>query len=211
MPRKLSSDSEQTIVSRYLAGASLEALAAEFGCSAGAVRNALIRSGTPRRGSGRQAKPRSPTKVCSSCTLDLPRLQFYGEGRKTSQCRLCFSEMSAEKYLTDPSFRETKIAQAKKWQDEHPKESRTRKRAWASGWTAALFESAWVRQEGRCAICQVPMLDGGCANESVAADHDHGTGHVRELLCAKCNRHLGIFERNLDAFTAYLKKHGVVR
>ncbi len=42
---------------------------------------------------------------------------------------------------------------------------------------------------------------------SVCADHDHATGAPRELLCRRCNVHLGIFEKNRTVFEAYLRKH----
>jgi len=40
-------------------------------------------------------------------------------------------------------------------------------------------------QEGTCAIC-----DGGTSKNHFAVDHNHKTGEVRGLLCAKCNKML---------------------
>ena len=51
------------------------------------------------------------------------------------------------------------------------------------------------RQKGVCAICLRPETktyrNGKVPNLSV--DHDHMSGHVRALLCQKCNVGLGSF------------------
>jgi hypothetical protein len=55
-------------------------------------------------------------------------------------------------------------------------------------------------QEGKCAICGNKLIK---AN----TDHDHASGEVRGLLCARCNRALGRFGDRLDlllAAVAYL-------
>ena len=44
----------------------------------------------------------------------------------------------------------------------------------------------------------------------MAVDHNHTTGKVRELLCAKCNKAIGLFQENIDTIiraAAYLKRH----
>jgi hypothetical protein len=64
--------------------------------------------------------------------------------------------------------------------------------------------AAWNKifdfQQGKCAIC-------GCTLKKANTDHDHKTGEVRGLLCARCNRALGRFGDRLDllqAAVAYL-------
>jgi hypothetical protein len=56
-------------------------------------------------------------------------------------------------------------------------------------------------QEGKCAICSHALIK---AN----TDHDHKTGEVRGLLCARCNRALGRFGDSLELLrsaVAYLE------
>lgn len=50
----------------------------------------------------------------------------------------------------------------------------------------ALFD----RQGGVCAIC----LETCSSGRRLAVDHDHETGHIRGLLCGKCNRGAGLFD-----------------
>lgn len=50
----------------------------------------------------------------------------------------------------------------------------------------------YQKQKGVCAICE-----GACRkNKRLSVDHDHGSGRVRGLLCASCNRGLGMFLDN---------------
>lgn len=66
-------------------------------------------------------------------------------------------------------------------------------------------------QRGRCAICGCPerRLTKGKAT-ALAVDHCHVGGHVRGLLCADCNRGLGMFgddPKRLAAAIEYLERH----
>ena len=56
-------------------------------------------------------------------------------------------------------------------------------------------------QEGKCAICK-------CKLKKANTDHNHLSGEVNGLLCARCNRALGRFGDRLDlliAAVAYLQ------
>src|SRR5208282_366221 len=67
--------------------------------------------------------------------------------------------------------------------------------------TPELWQKIWDFQKGKCAICGHPLIK---AN----TDHDHASGEVRGLLCARCNRALGRFGDSLIlllAAVAYLQ------
>lgn len=71
------------------------------------------------------------------------------------------------------------------------------------GLTVDQWDRMLVRQGGRCAICLEPTYD-------LCVDHCHDSGKVRALLCAQCNRGLGMFAdepARLRAAAKYLIKH----
>jgi len=64
------------------------------------------------------------------------------------------------------------------------------------------YTRLFAKQEGKCAICK--------AEGELLIDHDHSDGHVRELLCRKCNTGLGFFyddEMLLLAAAWYVYNH----
>jgi len=64
-----------------------------------------------------------------------------------------------------------------------------------------------------CAICGQPEIatyKNTNKIKTLALDHCHKTGKLRDFLCSKCNLFLGKFEdnlHNLDKFHSYLDKH----
>lgn len=52
----------------------------------------------------------------------------------------------------------------------------------------------FIKQDGRCAICDRPETE---FRSKLCLDHCHKTGHIRGLLCNKCNWMLGLAEDNL--------------
>jgi hypothetical protein len=58
-------------------------------------------------------------------------------------------------------------------------------------------------QEGVCAICGEPerMMRKGTLRH-LCVDHDHATGAVRGLLCASCNKAIGLMEDDTERLVA---------
>lgn len=83
------------------------------------------------------------------------------------------------------------------------------------GITLATYRLMKEAQGSVCAICKEPET--GVHNRGnytvsldLAVDHDHETGAVRQLLCHKCNKALGLLNDNaelLDAAAEYLRLH----
>jgi len=76
-----------------------------------------------------------------------------------------------------------------------------------------MYENMFNLQNGRCAICQESetCLDRRTGKiKKLAVDHDHKTGEVRQLVCSKHNRGIGLFEESpelLRAAADYLERH----
>jgi hypothetical protein len=78
----------------------------------------------------------------------------------------------------------------KQWRQDNPERAREnarRSKFKTYGLTPEQYGAMLGQQDGRCAICTQAMAE-------PHIDHDHNTGRVRGLLCAKCNLGLGHFE-----------------
>lgn len=64
------------------------------------------------------------------------------------------------------------------------------------------FEQRARAQGGACAIC-------GNDEKRLVVDHNHSTGKVRDLLCDRCNRAVGVVEEPgmVEKLLAYLDRH----
>jgi hypothetical protein len=72
--------------------------------------------------------------------------------------------------------------------------------------TPEQYEQMLEAQNRQCAICR-RNDPGDKAIKHFHVDHNHITGQVRGLLCARCNKGLGMFEENvvsLENAIAYL-------
>jgi len=61
------------------------------------------------------------------------------------------------------------------------------------------YTSLYEKQNGVCAICQLPekSVDYRTGEvRSLAVDHCHTKGHIRGLLCSDCNTALGLLKDN---------------
>lgn len=112
-------------------------------------------------------------KLCKRCGDDVVDLGVV-------HCRGCRSKHSVA---------------AKVWRKNNPAHFRAIERKRRYGISSEEFERMYADQAGKCAICLKSIVDGsGQGRDALAFDHDHRTGRVRGLLCAVCNRGLGMFE-----------------
>lgn len=129
-------------------------------------------------------------KTCNKCLKTKPLSEFhkakdrYGRDGYYSQCKQCKSEYW------------------KQWRKANPEQARQRdielNAKSIPGATLELRKKLYEEQNGKCAICKMPglMYGEGTPKETLALDHDHKTGQLRQLLCIKCNRGLGLFNDN---------------
>jgi hypothetical protein len=71
---------------------------------------------------------------------------------------------------------------------------------WSYGLTKEARDKLREQQDHKCGICR--------QGAKLVVDHNHENGHVRGLLCDKCNMGLGLFRDSPDillAAAAYLR------
>lgn len=140
-------------------------------------------------------------KACTKCGELKPLDQFSRNARirrdgLNAWCKPCHAEYH-------------KAWKRNRWSNLSVDERREENRKWALktlyGITVEQYDERLAQQDGGCAICGRP--DGGQRERPLYVDHDHATGAVRGLLCAKCNSALGYLDddpNRLLAAAAYL-------
>lgn len=97
-----------------------------------------------------------------------------------------FIRWSAKRRLADPEGYAAWVAT-----EPRRKKSYTLRKRY--GIDLAEYERLLAEQGGVCKVCHQPPFDGQCLH----VDHDHETGQVRSLLCARCNWFIGSIENGL--------------
>lgn len=139
-------------------------------------------------------------KHCYRCGLIKPLDHFYRDKHTklgvTAYCKSC------------------QKATSKRTRDNLPphvlQESQRQLRLQAKyGMSIADYDRMAAAQNNVCAICAHPATE--CRYPGrLDVDHDHDTGHVRALLCGRCNRFLGMIENAcvpLAKYTDYIEAH----
>lgn len=115
-------------------------------------------------------------KRCCECEVAKPPADFNRDGRTADglavYCRACRAERKRATYV------------------ERGELIRTQARAAKFGVTVEHLRRLDAEQCGLCAICRRSCP----TRRALAVDHDHRTGKVRGLLCANCNRALGLLQ-----------------
>ena len=123
------------------------------------------------------------TKHCPKCNLNRLAVEFYKNCGKpdglASYCKSCWKAYQTPRVV--------------KWMKENPEKAKHHRRnaklKAKYGITVKQYDSLPLAQDGRCPICRRPPPPSG---RRLAVDHDHKTGKVRGLLCADCNRAVGL-------------------
>lgn len=72
--------------------------------------------------------------------------------------------------------------------------------------TRSQFRDLFNKQNGKCYLCGTALIE-----RHTHVDHNHKTGFVRSILCAKCNTTIGCYEAALDKSNSESNIIGVVR
>lgn len=96
----------------------------------------------------------------------------------------------------DNSSRESRAAYQRQWRAKNPLKAKQNDLRKMFGIDLAEYARMLDSQNGGCAICGKTDK-----HYRLAVDHCHDKGHVRGLLCADCNRGLGLFKDSPDLLT----------
>ena len=167
-------------------------------------------------------------KTCGTCSETKSDLDFHKDANAPDglnySCKVCRSAVTARYKLAHPD--RVRVA-AKKRYVIHRREEVARSSAYnkanrgrvAAGRRARFFgvsvedyNAMSAAQNHLCAICQKPedSVHASGTRKTLAIDHDHETGAIRELLCGRCNKALGGLGDSVELVKralAYLEKH----
>lgn len=135
------------------------------------------------------------TKLCTKCKEIKELTEFSkNKGRPDGHngiCKLCHKQYKHTKY----TYEQRRDDQLKTKFDL----------------TLVQYNQKSADQNGVCAICKEPEtipVARGTGTRSLAVDHNHTTSKVRGLLCANCNRALGMFKDSKQLLTNAIKYLG---
>ena len=77
---------------------------------------------------------------------------------------------------------------------------------WKFGITLEEYQALFEAQGGVCKLCgeeETARKNHSEEKRMLAVDHDHNTGVVRGLLCARCNVNLGHYEKIKDMIPGF--------
>jgi|694.fasta_scaffold41796_19 hypothetical protein len=100
----------------------------------------------------------------------------------------------------------------KRYRDNNKDKRKNGMLLWRFNITLEEYQVLFETQGGVCKICNNPETAKKNKSEELrmlAVDHDHNTGKVRGLLCARCNVQLGHYEKTkprAQEFENYLEE-----
>lgn len=150
------------------------------------------------------------TKVCWGCIEEKSLSEFHRQSNATdglqARCKKCqvkYNRKYSRRRNTDPVQMEKRRIAANVRYHTHPNGNASHLKKY--GITPDEYNTKLQEQGFACAICKTPQAR---LKRRLAVDHDHATGHIRGLLCVRCNIAIGQFreshERMLAAI-AYLQ------
>lgn len=160
------------------------------------------------------------TKTCTKCHVTKPLLSFYAHrGTKDGRATYCSEcQRAASRQWTKDNAERVRARNAAARAAAAPGKGKRDHRQWwlkLYGLTPADYAALLAAQDGVCAICLKPerVIDARTGEpRRLSVDHDHATGKVRGLLCARCNRTLGQMDEDMDSLiraAGYLRRAAI--
>lgn len=151
---------------------------------------------------------KAETKLCPDCLTIKPFSDFplrKNTGKIYTYCNEC-SAKRARAWSSGNKVQKaaTNAAWAEANKEHVRKNAKARYYRAAYGMTLEEVAEKLEQQNFSCAICETGINEG-----TLVIDHCHGHGHIRDLLCNRCNISLAPLEREgfLEKALAYLERH----
>lgn len=145
---------------------------------------------------------------CYRCKIVKPVSEFSKNKARpnglNAVCKACHKA-----YSDTPENKERARATHLAWKAKDPDAYKSRKLRENYGIGIAEYDALLAAQEGCCAICGATETHNG---KYLAVDHDHVTGQIRGLLCAACNKAIGLLQDRPEraaAAAVYVWRRGV--
>ena len=88
------------------------------------------------------------------------------------------------------------------WRKRHPEKLKNKKLIIRHGITLEQYMDIFNKQNGCCAICNIPQLK---LKVSLVVDHNHEDNIIRGLLCHSCNLALGLLRDSKEILNSAIK------
>jgi hypothetical protein len=99
-------------------------------------------------------------------------------------------------------------AYQREWTRKNPRKLKEYNLRWRYGLTLEEFDAIIASQNDACAVCFRPF-NHDPQKRDIVVDHNHDTGQMRGIVCAKCNAILGRVDRDVEILkraVAYLER-----
>ena len=142
--------------------------------------------------------------VCSECARDLPANEYYWHTRghrHSRNCKACY-QIKRRPYQIAYMAGIGKLKRRERYDPDKRSDSIVK----SYGMTLEQYDKLLATQNGGCAVCGTKEAKTK-RNGRFCIDHDHKTGEIRGLLCAPCNRGIGLLgddPERLKAASDYL-------
>lgn len=110
----------------------------------------------------------------------------------TKECATCHKDLPLSEFWRRRASRDGYLVHCKRCHNHTIKKRRF-------GLRRGQYDLMMARQNGRCAICGIRP------RRSLAVDHNHRTGKVRDLLCSNCNLLVGMCKEKVSLLTGVIK------
>mgnify|MGYP006784045891 CR=1 FL=1 len=150
---------------------------------------------------------------CAACRETKDKSEFYNsKSSKTGKQSRCIQCQAKSSEILSKDGQVAYKSSMSKLRSENPAEYTRRVRGYnlkaSHGIKQDDYEAMASKQGHACAICR--SKEPGGPGDRFHVDHNHATGKIRGLLCAKCNTAIGLLKEDaivIQRALNYLKKY----